>query len=164
METLSCAAPAAGQGESLEREALPLLEPLFRHALRMTHNRSDAEELVQDTMMKAYAGFDSFRRGTNFRAWLYRILTNTYINNYRRKHRQPVQYLADQIPRPAACRCGPTFVDRAVLGRGSGLGGATGRRGRCGDVAQASRRLRAGRRHARRRSVVPTGRSAPGTA
>jgi RNA polymerase sigma-70 factor, ECF subfamily len=98
METLSRAAPAAGQGESFEREALPLLEPLFRHALRMTHNRSDAEELVQDTMMKAYAGFESFRGGTNFRAWLYRILTNTYINNYRRKQRQPVQCLTDEIP------------------------------------------------------------------
>jgi RNA polymerase sigma-70 factor (ECF subfamily) len=57
MEILSCTAPAAEQGASFERETLPLLEPLFRHALRITRNRPDAEELVQDTMMKAYAGF-----------------------------------------------------------------------------------------------------------
>ena len=65
--------------------------------MRMTRNPADAEDLLQETMVKAYAGFRSFRAGTNLKAWLYRILTNTYINSYRKKQRQPAEYPTEEI-------------------------------------------------------------------
>lgn len=80
-----------------ERDAIPLLDQLYGGALRMTRNPADAEDLLQETMVKAYAGFRSFRAGTNLKAWLYRILTNTYINSYRKKQRQPAEYPTDEI-------------------------------------------------------------------
>ena len=80
-----------------ERDALPLLDQLYGGARRMTRNPADAEDLLQETMVKAYAGFRSFREGTNLKAWLYRILTNTQINEYRKMQRQRAQYPADEI-------------------------------------------------------------------
>ncbi|MDF0529082.1 sigma-70 family RNA polymerase sigma factor [Tsukamurella sp. 8F] len=80
-----------------EADALPLLDQLYGAALRMTRNPADAEDLVQETYVKAYSAFASFKRGTNLKAWLYRILTNTYINGYRKKQRQPAQYPTDEI-------------------------------------------------------------------
>jgi RNA polymerase sigma-70 factor (ECF subfamily) len=80
-----------------ERDAVPLCAPLYRRALRMTRNPADAEDLLQETMMSAYASFQSFRQGTNLNAWLHRILTNTYIDAYRKSRRQPVTYPADEI-------------------------------------------------------------------
>jgi RNA polymerase sigma-70 factor (ECF subfamily) len=80
-----------------ERDAIPLLDQLYGGALRMTRNPADAEDLLQETMVKAYAGFRSFRAGTNLKAWLYRILTNTYINSYRKKQRQPAEYPTEAI-------------------------------------------------------------------
>ena len=68
---------------------MPHMESLFSAAMRMTHNAADAEDLVQETYLKAYRSFASFREGSNIRAWLYRILTNTYINTYRAKKRRP---------------------------------------------------------------------------
>ena len=62
---------------------------LYTAAMRMTRNRADAEDLVQETYLKAYRGFDTFQEGTNLKAWLYRILTNTYINSYRAQKRRP---------------------------------------------------------------------------
>ena len=93
------AAPAdpAELAQRFERDALPLLDQLYGAALRMTRNPADAEDLVQETFAKAYQGFRSFREGTNLRAWLYRILTNTYINSYRKKQRQPAQYPTEEI-------------------------------------------------------------------
>jgi RNA polymerase sigma-70 factor, ECF subfamily len=79
------------------RDVIPLRESLYRQALKMSRNHADAEDLVQDTFVKAYAGFHSFRDGTNINGWLYRILKNTYINAYRKKRRQPVQCSTDQI-------------------------------------------------------------------
>jgi RNA polymerase sigma-70 factor (ECF subfamily) len=73
-----------------ERDVLPLLPNLYSAALRMTRNPSDAEDLVQDTFLRAYRGFASFEEGTNLKAWLYRILTNGFINTYRKKQREPV--------------------------------------------------------------------------
>ncbi len=72
-----------------ERDALPFLDQLYAAAMRMTRNPSDAEDLVQETFVKAFAAFHQFTEGTNLKAWLYRILTNTFINNYRKKQRQP---------------------------------------------------------------------------
>ncbi|WP_083900206.1 sigma-70 family RNA polymerase sigma factor [Gordonia paraffinivorans] len=83
--------------ERFERDALPLLDQMYGAALRMTRNPSDAEDLVQETYIKAFTAFASFREGTNLKAWLYRILTNTYINGYRKKQRQPAQYPTDEI-------------------------------------------------------------------
>jgi RNA polymerase sigma-70 factor (ECF subfamily) len=83
--------------ERFEREVVPLRDLLYRHAFRMSHNHADAEDLVQETVMRAYAHFDSFRSDTNLKAWLLRILTNTYINSYRKKRRQPVQYSVENL-------------------------------------------------------------------
>ena len=69
--------------------AMPHMQALYTAALRMTRNPADAEDLVQETFLKAYRAFDSFTEGTNLRAWLYRILTNTYINSYRAAKRRP---------------------------------------------------------------------------
>ena len=80
-----------------ERDAIPPMDQLHGGALRMTPNPADAEDLLQETMVKAYSGFRSFREGTNLKAWLYRILTNTYINGYRKKQRQPAEYPTEQI-------------------------------------------------------------------
>lgn len=88
---------SATPAQRFEREALPYLDQLYGAALRMTRNPADAEDLVQDTFAKAFAAFDSFREGTNMRAWLYRILTNTYINMYRKKQRQPFQAGTDEL-------------------------------------------------------------------
>src|SRR3954470_4476475 len=79
----------AERAARFEQDALPFLDQLYGAAMRMTRNPSDAEDLVQETFAKAYASFHQFRPGTNLKAWLYRILTNTFINNYRRKQRQP---------------------------------------------------------------------------
>ncbi|RQN02493.1 sigma-70 family RNA polymerase sigma factor [Aeromicrobium camelliae] len=74
-----------------EADALPFLDQLYSAALRMTRNPADAEDLVQETYAKAFTAFHQFKPGTNLKAWLYRILTNTYINSYRKKQRQPQQ-------------------------------------------------------------------------
>lgn len=78
-------------------EAVPLREIMYRHAFRMSRNHADAEDLVQEAMMKAYAGFHAFRRDTNLHAWLLRILINSYISDYRKKRRQPVQYSTEDF-------------------------------------------------------------------
>lgn len=78
-------------------EAMPLLDQLYGGALRMTRNPQDAEDLVQETYLKAYNAFDSFTPGTNLKAWLYRIMTNTYINSYRKKQRRPLVTSAEDV-------------------------------------------------------------------
>ncbi len=94
----------APEGESdaerslrFENEALPFLDQLYGAAMRMTRNPADAEDLVQETFAKAYASFHQYRPGTNLKAWLYRILTNTFINTYRKKQREPLQSDAEQV-------------------------------------------------------------------
>ena len=76
----------ADQSE-FESMAMPFMDQLYSHALRLTKNSSDAEDLVQETYLKGYRAFSSFEEGTNLRAWLFRILTNSFINNYRKKQR-----------------------------------------------------------------------------
>jgi RNA polymerase sigma-70 factor (ECF subfamily) len=83
--------------QRFQRDALPLLDSLYGGALRMTRNPADAEDLVQETMLRAYRSFDSFEPGTNLKAWLFRILTNAYINTYRKKQREPQKVSADEI-------------------------------------------------------------------
>jgi RNA polymerase sigma-70 factor, ECF subfamily len=80
-----------------ERDALQYLDQLYSAALRMTRNPADAEDLVQETFTKAFASFHQYQPGTNLKAWLYRILTNAYINTYRKKQREPLQSQTDEI-------------------------------------------------------------------
>lgn len=80
-----------------ERDAAPLLVPLYNRALRLTKNHADAEDLLQETMLKAYGAFNTFRQGTNLSAWLHRILLNTFISGYRKQQRHPAQYPTDEI-------------------------------------------------------------------
>ena len=83
--------------DSFEEQALPLLDQLYGGALRMTRNPQDAEDLVQETYLKAFNAFDSYKQGTNLKAWLYRIMTNTYINSYRKAKRRPTESSADEL-------------------------------------------------------------------
>jgi RNA polymerase sigma-70 factor (ECF subfamily) len=75
--------------ERFERDVLPLLPSMYGAALRLTRNPADAEDLLQETYLRAFRGFASFEEGTNLKAWLYRILTNNFINTYRKKQREP---------------------------------------------------------------------------
>ncbi|MFS0703315.1 sigma-70 family RNA polymerase sigma factor [Cellulomonas sp. 179-A 9B4 NHS] len=87
----------AARADRFEAEALVHLDQLYGAALRMTRNPADAEDLVQETFTKAFAAFHQYRPGTNLKAWLYRILTNTYINSYRKKQREPQQSRSEEI-------------------------------------------------------------------
>ncbi|HET7899606.1 MAG TPA: sigma-70 family RNA polymerase sigma factor [Candidatus Nanopelagicales bacterium] len=80
-----------------ERDALPFLDQLYAAALRMTRNPADAEDLLQETFVRAFAAFHQYQDGTNLKAWLYRILTNTFINGYRKKQREPLQSSSDDV-------------------------------------------------------------------
>ncbi|MGW0732959.1 sigma-70 family RNA polymerase sigma factor [Streptomyces sp. NPDC002851] len=95
--TQSAQESAAERNARFERDALEYLDQMYSAALRMTRNPADAEDLVQETYAKAYASFHQFREGTNLKAWLYRILTNTFINSYRKKQREPQRSAADEI-------------------------------------------------------------------
>src|SRR6478672_11172033 len=77
-------------------QAMPFMSALYTAALRMTRNAADAEDLVQETYLRAYRGFGGFEQGTNLKAWLYRILTNTFINSYRAKQRRPDETELDE--------------------------------------------------------------------
>lgn len=88
--------PQAELARRFERDALAYVDTLYGGALRMTRHRADAEDLVQETMLKAYRAFAGFDDGTNLKAWLFRIMTNTYISGYRTKQRRP-EYLTDEI-------------------------------------------------------------------
>ncbi len=88
---------AEAMSARFERDALQYLDQLYGAAMRMTRNPADAEDLVQETYLKAFAAFASFSDGTNLKAWLFRILTNTYINAYRKKQRQPFQTGTDDL-------------------------------------------------------------------
>lgn len=80
-----------------QEQALPFMDQLYAAAMRMTRNPADAADLVQETFVKAFASWKTFTQGTNLKAWLYRILTNTYINTYRKKQREPYQGTIDDL-------------------------------------------------------------------
>jgi RNA polymerase sigma-70 factor, ECF subfamily len=88
---------AAGRAVRFERDALPHLDRLYAAALRLAGNRADAEDLVQDTYVKAYASFHQFRPGSNLRAWLYRVMTTTFIDGYRARQRRPRPAATEEI-------------------------------------------------------------------
>ncbi len=83
--------------ERYERDVLPLADPLYASAVRMTRNSADAEDLVQETLAKAYVNFHQFQEGTNLKAWLHRILTNNFINTYRKKQREPQRAGSEEL-------------------------------------------------------------------
>ncbi|QPE05245.1 sigma-70 family RNA polymerase sigma factor [Microbacterium schleiferi] len=89
-------APADPRAQ-FEEQALPFMDQLYAAAMRMTRNPADAADLVQETFVKAYASWSSFTQGTNLKAWLYRILTNAYINTYRKKQREPYQSAIEDL-------------------------------------------------------------------
>jgi RNA polymerase sigma-70 factor (ECF subfamily) len=89
--------PAEEARTQFEEQALPFMDQLYAAAMRMTRNPADAADLVQETFVKAFASWRTFTQGTNLKAWLYRILTNTYINTYRKKQREPYQGTIDEL-------------------------------------------------------------------
>ena len=89
--------PAAAKKALFEEQALPFMDQLYAAAMRMTRNPADAADLVQETFIKAFQAFDQFQQGTNLKAWLYRIQTNTFINIYRKKQRDPYQGTIDDL-------------------------------------------------------------------
>jgi RNA polymerase sigma-70 factor, ECF subfamily len=86
-----------GRTERFERDVLPYLDQLYAAAMRMTRNPADAEDLVQETFAKAYGSFHQYQDGTNLKAWLFRILTNTFINTYRKRQREPQRSGTEEI-------------------------------------------------------------------
>jgi RNA polymerase sigma-70 factor (ECF subfamily) len=85
------------RNERFERDVLPYLDQLYAAAMRMTRHPADAEDLVQETFAKAYGSFHQFQAGTNLKAWLFRILTNTFINTYRKRQREPQRSGTEEI-------------------------------------------------------------------
>ena len=85
------------RSERFEHDVLPYLDQLYAAGMRMTRNPADAEDLVQETFAKAYASFHQFQEGTNLKAWLFRILTNTFINTYRKRQREPQRAGSEEI-------------------------------------------------------------------
>ena len=86
-----------GRNERFEHDVLPYLDQLYAAAMRMTRNPADAEDLVQETFAKAYGSFHQYQDGTNLKAWLFRILTNTFINTYRKRQREPQRSGTEEI-------------------------------------------------------------------
>jgi RNA polymerase sigma-70 factor (ECF subfamily) len=89
--------PMPDRDERFEQDVVPFMGQLYPAALRMTRNHCDAEDLVQETFAKAYSALHQFQPGTNLRAWLHRILANTFINGYRKKRREPIQDLGAEF-------------------------------------------------------------------
>lgn len=87
----------AARRSSFEQQMLPHIDALYRSAFSMTKNAGDADDLVQETYVRAYQFFDQFQGGTNSRAWLFRIMTNLYINSYRRRAREPERVSYDEM-------------------------------------------------------------------
>ena len=87
----------AERSARFERDALVHLDSLYNAALKLTRSPAEAEDLVQETYLKAFAAFHQFTEGTNLRAWLYRILNNTFINTYRKKQREPQRSTTDEV-------------------------------------------------------------------
>jgi len=98
----------AALADRFERDAVPLMDQLFSGAMRLTGDRQDAEDLVQETMLRAYIGFRSFRAGTNLKAWLYRILYNSWISAHRKQQRRPVEVWMDDVTDRHAARYAAT--------------------------------------------------------
>lgn len=93
----AAAVEASAKRDLFEEQALPFMNQLYAAAMRMTRNPADAADLVQETFVKAFQAFGQFQQGTNLKAWLYRIQTNTFINIYRKNQRNPYQGTIDEL-------------------------------------------------------------------
>lgn len=105
----------AGRAELVarfERDAIPLLDPLFGGALRLTGDPHDAQDLLQETMLRAYAGFHLYREGTSVKAWLYRIMRNTWIDRHRQKQRRPEEVSLEHATVPGLCSAELTVLEQ----------------------------------------------------
>jgi RNA polymerase sigma-70 factor, ECF subfamily len=89
--------PESGNHSDFEKEMLPHFKLLYNYAVKMTGNSDDAKDLVQDTYMKAFRFFDSYEKGTNSKAWLFRIMKNSFINNYRKIANEPQKVVYDEV-------------------------------------------------------------------
>lgn len=123
------------RAERFARDAVPAIDGLYRHAFTLTRNHTDAEDLLQDTAARAFAGFGSFRPGTNLSGWLYRIMVNAHRNNHRRQQLRPALLFTDEFSDPQLLK-----HERRTTGSGSAEDEALAR---AGDhrVAAAMRRL-----------------------
>ena len=90
-------APAEDKSRLFEEQAMEHIDKLYAHAMRKTGNQQDAHDLVQETYLKAFAAFDQYQQGTNIKAWMHRILENTYINSYRKQQNQPYQTPLEEL-------------------------------------------------------------------
>lgn len=97
LSLISATVTLVADQDKFAEQAMEYTDALYGAALRMTRNPADAEDLLQETYLKAYRGFGTFQEGTNLKAWLYRILTNTFINSYRAKQRRPDESALDDI-------------------------------------------------------------------
>lgn len=97
MPTTVATAARQHDAERYQRDVTPLIDPLYASAVRMTRNTADAEDLVQETLAKAYVNFHQFQEGTNLKAWMHRILTNNFINTYRKKQREPQRAAGEEV-------------------------------------------------------------------
>lgn len=97
MDDTATADTVSDPRREFEEQAIPFMDQLYAAAMRMTRNPADAADLVQETFVKAYGSWATFSQGTNLKAWLYRILTNTYINIYRKRQREPFQGTIDEL-------------------------------------------------------------------
>jgi hypothetical protein len=118
-------------------DVVPLLEPLYHPALGITRTHADAEELLQETMIKAWSGFHSFQQGTNTKARLHRIMTNTYINSFRKRRRRQAHYPTEEVA-DALLTADAQHSPRGMPSAGrSGTDDDAGRRGSCSHVGPA---------------------------
>lgn len=117
MIAITPTATVSGQrnlADEFAEQAMPLLDQLYAAALRMTRNPADAEDLVQETYAKAFGAFEGFKQGTNLRAWLFRILTNTYISSYRAQARRPQLTSADELTEVQVAKAAPAATLRSA--------------------------------------------------
>jgi len=105
--------PLAASRERFEKEAMPFLQEIYASAMRMTRQKESAEDLASEVYTRAWKSFNQFQEGTNLRAWLYKILTNTYINHYRHKQREPVMIELDR-PEDDEGSSGGQLYDRLI--------------------------------------------------
>jgi RNA polymerase sigma-70 factor, ECF subfamily len=107
--------------QRFEREALPLMDVLYAGALKLTRNASDAEDLVQDTFVRAYERFHLYQPGTNLKAWMFRVMTNHFINIYRRRRKRPDGVSMEGVPEPEVSPVGASLRDYRAAGTLAGL-------------------------------------------
>lgn len=112
--SLPCRAPEADLAARFNREVLPMRDVLSRGARRLTRNEADAEDLLQDTLMRAYTGFHNFQEGSNLQAWLFKILYNKWISGYRARQSRPAETAIDNVDEAHLTRNAPAFGPRSA--------------------------------------------------